>query len=80
MLKNSSALTAAAWRTASTSRRADIVWMRATPQGAALYSSMGFVEDGRRENAVKLRDGRYRDLVHMYRYTTVATRALQRAP
>lgn len=37
-----SALTAAAWRTASTSRRADIVWMRATPQGAALYSSMGF--------------------------------------
>jgi L-amino acid N-acyltransferase YncA len=48
--------------------------------GIGLYSSMGFVEDGRRENAVKLRDGRYRDLVHMYRYTAVATRALQRAP
>ncbi len=48
--------------------------------GIGLYASMGFVEDGRRENAVKLRDGRYGDLVHMYRYTTVATRALRLAP
>ncbi len=38
-----------------------------------LYTSMGFAEDGRRENAVGLKSGGFCDLVHMSRYT-VATR------
>jgi len=38
----------------------------------ALYSSMGFVEDGRREGAVKLNDGTFCDLVHMSKHTKSA--------
>jgi RimJ/RimL family protein N-acetyltransferase len=44
----------------------------------ALYSSMGFVEDGRRENAVGLKDGTFCDLVHMSKYTKSTIKALQR--
>jgi len=35
--------------------------------GIALYTRMGFSEDGRRKIAVKLRDGSYCDLIHMFR-------------
>jgi len=37
-----------------------------------LYTSMGFQEDGRRENAVRLRDGGLCDLVQMFKYTATA--------
>jgi len=33
----------------------------------ALYASLGFVEDGRRKNAVRLQDGTFCDLIHMTR-------------
>jgi RimJ/RimL family protein N-acetyltransferase len=33
----------------------------------ALYDSLGFVEDGRRKNAVRLQDGTFCDLIHMTR-------------
>ncbi len=42
-----------------------------------LYSSLGFTEDGRRENAVKLKDSTFCDLVHMARYTETANHGLQ---
>jgi len=35
----------------------------------ALYASLGFVEDGRRKNAVKLQNGTFCDLIHMTKYT-----------
>ncbi|MDP6545076.1 MAG: GNAT family N-acetyltransferase [Phycisphaerae bacterium] len=44
----------------------------------ALYSDLGFSEDGRREKAVKLRNGVFCDLVHMSKYTETANKALQR--
>ena len=33
-----------------------------------LYEKYGFSEDGRRVNAVKLKTGKYCDLVHMYKF------------
>lgn len=33
----------------------------------ALYANLGFVEDGRRKNAVRLQDGIFCDLIHMTR-------------
>lgn len=38
----------------------------------SLYSNTGFVEDGRRLNAVRLKDGTYCDLVHMSKFTEFA--------
>ena len=35
----------------------------------ALYASLGFVEDGRRKNAVRLPDGTFCDLIHMTRFS-----------
>lgn len=67
------------WAEAQSLWRVELEVQSANARGIGLYSSMGFVQDGRRENAVRLRDGRYRDLIHMYRYTAVATRALQGA-
>lgn len=34
-----------------------------------LYSDLGFLEDGRVKNGIKLRNGEYCDLIHMSRYT-----------
>ena len=42
----------------------------------ALYSALGFTEDGRRKNAVKLRDSTFCDLVHMAKYTETANKSL----